>query len=159
VLCKAPTGARSGESDPSALLQATGLVLAAGVARGIGAFGSEGTAGLIGSTAVGLATWLVAGSLIWAVGVKRFGCSSDLPEVLRTLRFAAAPLLLLALGALPLGVAHSSVWEGAHAWAMLALVVAARAALDINIPRALAVCAIAFVIGLGLLALMGMPLG
>lgn len=144
------------ERDPSALIQATLVVVAAGMARGIGAFGTEGMAGLIGSPAVGVATWLVAGSIIWAVGVKRFGCSSDLPELLRTLGFAAAPLLLLALGALPLGEAHSSLWIAAHSWAAIALVVAVREALDVSTRGALAACVFAIAVGFVLLALLGL---
>ncbi|MBW2267385.1 MAG: YIP1 family protein [Deltaproteobacteria bacterium] len=151
----APEVFRDIERDPRALVQAAAVVVAAGAARGIGAFSDEGRAGLVGSAVVAVATWLLAGTLIWLVGVKRFACRSELPEVLRTLGFAAAPLLLLALGALPLGPAHPWLWVGAHVWATLALAVATREALDVGVHRALAVCVLALAVGFALLALMG----
>ena len=50
----APEAFEDVESDPRALGQAAGVVVLAGLARGIGAFGREGAAGLIGSPAVAI---------------------------------------------------------------------------------------------------------
>jgi hypothetical protein len=144
------------ENDPHAIWQAIVLVLAAGLARGAGAYATEGVAGLVGSTVVAVVLWLVAGLLIWGVGVKRFGCTSDYPEVLRTLGFAATPLLVLALGAFDLGPLRTPLWVGAHAWATLALTVATREALDVSMSKALAVCLLALAVGFAVLALIGM---
>jgi hypothetical protein len=108
---------------------------------------------------VGLATWLLAGTLIRTIGVRLFACSASLPEVLRSLGFATAPLLLLALGALPLGPARDWLWVGTHIWATLALGIATREALDIDTRRALAVCVLALAVGFAALALMGMLVG
>ena len=147
------------ERDPRALAQAVAVVTLAGAARGVGAFATEGVPGRIGSVAVGLTTWLIAGVLIWAIGAKRFDCSSTLPEVLRTIGFATAPLVLLALGALQLGSAREWLWVGAHAWATLALAIAAREALNVSTRHALVVCVLALAVGFAVLALMGMLVG
>ena len=40
-----------------------------------------------------LLLWCVATTLVWAIGVRRFHYTSSYPELLRTLGFAAAPLL------------------------------------------------------------------
>lgn len=155
----APETFKDIERDPRALAQAAALVSMAGVARGVGAFAEEGVTGLIGSAALGLVTWLIAGALIWTIGVRLFACSSSFPEVIRTLGFATAPLLLLALGALPLGPAREWLWLGAHIWATLALGIATREALDIGTRRALVVCVLALAVGFAVLALMGVLIG
>jgi hypothetical protein len=146
------------EGDRGALRQAAGLVVVAGLARGLGAFGSEGLAGLVGSPIVALVVWLVAGVLIWGIGVKRFGYSSDYFELLRTTGFAAAPLLFLALCALPLGAFEAWLWAGLHAWAMLVLVIAVREALDVPTMRALVVCALALGVTLAVFFVVGLLL-
>ena len=80
----------SAEADRAALGQAALLVILASVARGVGAFEAEGLIGLVGSPLVGLGVWLAGSTLIWGIGVKRFGYTSDYPELLRTVGFAAA---------------------------------------------------------------------
>jgi hypothetical protein len=155
----APMTYRDIERDPRALLQAAGLVSVAGAARGLGAIEHEGVVGLVGSIAVGLVTWLGAGGLIWMIGDRRFSRSSTFAEVMRTVGFAAAPLLVLALRALPLGAADSLIWIGAHAWATLALATAAREALDINTGQALVVCLLSLIAGFALLVVVGMLVG
>lgn len=144
------------EEDRSALAQAALVVLLAGLARGVGAFPQEGWIGIAGSPAVGIVIWLVGATMIWGVGVQRFGYSSDYPELLRTLGFAAAPLVWLAVCALPLGAAARAVQALVHAWAILALVVAVREALDVSSTRALVVCLTVLAITLGLLFLVGL---
>lgn len=134
------------EHDRGALFQAGLVVVAAGVARGVGAFAVEGPIGVVGSTVVAVVAWLVCGVLIWGIGVRRFGYASDYPEVLRTVGFAAAPLLLLVLGALPLGAARPWFSAGIHLWAALALFVAVREALDVSAGRAAVVCALALLV-------------
>lgn len=147
---------RDVEHHPEALLQAGALVGLAGVARGAGAFASEGMLGLAGSVLVAFVVWLCAAVLIWGIGVKRFGYTADFPEVLRTIGFAAAPLLFLTLGALPLGAARTGLWVGCHVWATLALAVSVREALDVTATRALVVCLLALAVTLGVLFVMGL---
>jgi hypothetical protein len=131
------------EQDRGAMGQAAAVVVAAGFARGLGVLHDEGVVGLIGSPIIAVAVWLGAGVMIWGIGVKRLHYSADYPELLRTIGFAAAPLLFLALGGLPLGALRPWLWVGAHVWATLALVVATREALDVPLIRALGVCALA----------------
>jgi hypothetical protein len=139
------------ELDPHAMGQAIAMVVIAGLARGLGAFEAEGWAGLLGGAVLGLAVWLCAGVLIWGVGVRRLGYDADFPELLRTIAFAAAPLVFLALCAAPIGGLELWVQIGAHSWATLALVVAVREALDVSWNRALVVCTIALALTLGVL--------
>ncbi len=146
------------EEDGGALVQAGLVVLLAGLARGVGALPQEGWIGVAGSPAVGLVVWLVAATLIWGVGVQRFGYSSDYPELLRTLGFAAAPFVWLVVCVLPLGAVERAIQALVHAWAILALVVAVREALDVSNTRALTVCLMVLAITFGLLFLVGLLL-
>lgn len=139
------------ELDAHAMGQAIAVVVIAGLARGVGAFAAEGWAGLFGGAVLGLAVWLCAGVLIWGVGVRRFGYNADFPELLRTIAFAAAPLVFLALCAAPLGGLEVWLQIGVHSWATLALVVAVREALDVSWNRALVVCSLALALTLGVL--------
>lgn len=131
------------EGDPRALAQAAVVVTAAALARGIGAFPLEQGAGLVGSAVVGWIAWLGFSFVVWIVGVKTFQCTSDYRELLRTLGFAAAPLLGLVVCALPLGSAAPLVWIALHAAALAAFVVAARSALDVSWSRAVLISSLA----------------
>lgn len=144
------------ESDRRAMGQAAAVVLAGGLARGVGAYPAEGSVALLGSPVVAVIVWLCAGALIWGVGVKRFHYDADYPELVRTIGFAAAPLLFLALAALPLGPLEAMIWVGAHVWATLALIVAVREALDVPLERAVVVCALALAVTLGTLFVVGL---
>lgn len=143
------------EGDPAALAPAALVVLSGGLARGVGAYAQEGVFALIGSPLIGVAVWLSASLMIYGVGVRRFRYTSTYPELVRTLGFAAVPLWLLALCALAPALVATGLWVLLHAWATLALVVAVREALDVPTGTALAVCAIALGITLGVLFVMG----
>jgi hypothetical protein len=144
------------EHDGTALPQAAGVVALAGLARGVGAFGQEGLLGVVGGVAGGFLLWAAAGIVIWLVGVKSFGCDSDLRELLRTLGFASAPLLLLALGLVPVAGLQWPVWILGHGLALAAAVVASRQALEVETGRALWICVLAFALGLVLLSLLAL---
>ncbi len=141
------------ESDPGALRQALLVVVAGGLGRGIGVLPEEGWVGFVGSPAVALVVWLVATVVVWAIGVELLGYSSSLPELLRTLGFAAAPLVALALCSLLPRAASVAAWVVVHLWATCAFGVAVREALDVSPVRALAVCAAALGIAVALLFL------
>ena len=149
---------REAAADRGALAQAAVVVVLGGLARGIGAVGEEGVVGLVGSPLIGLLIWLASAAVVWAIGVRHFGYTSDYGELLRTLGFAAAPLLWLALCALPLGAAEAAVWLAAHALAVAALVLAVREALDVGLERALVVCALALLVSFVALFLLGILL-
>ncbi len=125
------------DSDPHALSQAVFVVLAGSVGRGIGVFPAEGWLGVLGGTALGVVIWIVATTLVWAIGVHALGHASTFPALLRTLGFAAGPLVALAAcAALPASAAR--VVSGiVHVWAMLAFAVAVRTALRVSTLRAL----------------------
>lgn len=144
------------EHDPGALWQSALVVVVAGLARGVGSFAVEGWVGLLAGTEAGALLWFTTSAVVLAVGIRVRPGASSFEELLRTLGFAAAPLWLLVLGALPLGFVREVLWLVIHAWAVLALVVAVRAALDTDTRRALLVCAGAIGLGLALLLILSL---
>jgi hypothetical protein len=83
--------------------------------------------------------------MIWFVGVLVDRDTSTFFELLRTIGFAAAPILLLILAVVPALAyppALTPVLFGVHAASAAALVVAARQALDISTLRAAVICGI-----------------
>jgi hypothetical protein len=141
--------------DGGALLQAGALVVAAGLARGVGALAQEGWLTLIASPIAGLVVWVVSAAVIWAIGAKGFGLPVDVRQLLRSLGFAAAPLLALALRAIPVAILSPALFVLAHGAAIFALVLAVRETLRIDTQRALLVCAFALAMSLLALFLLG----
>jgi hypothetical protein len=133
------------EHDPRALWQAAVVVGMAGLARGIAALVADEVVGLVGSVVIAYLSWLFVCSLIWLVGVVVDRDTSTFVELLRTLGFAAAPILLLILGVIPALAYPPAVAPlvfAVHAAAAVALVVAARAALDVSTLRAVVICGV-----------------
>lgn len=147
------------EHDPSALGQAAGVVTLAGVAAAIGSAGEGG--GAFGAVLGSLLGWAISAGFIWLVGVFFMEHTSDYPELLRTLGFAAAPQLLLALRGIPLLGALIAL--AAFLWGLAASVVAVRQALDVSTGRAAWVCVLAVLVNgaciIGLVVLLGGLLG
>lgn len=141
------------QSDPRGLRQALLVVLAGGIGRGLGVAPEEGWLGLIGSPAVGLVVWMVAAVLVWGIAAEALARAPEFSPLLRTLGFAAAPLVGLAVcAALPPPAAR--IWWGVvHAWATLAFAIAVREGLGVSMLRALVVCVVALGIALVLLLL------
>ncbi|MDJ0848426.1 MAG: YIP1 family protein [Myxococcota bacterium] len=125
------------EHDPDALPQAAGVVAIAAVCAGIGGGGS-----LLGGVIGAVAGWLMGAGLIWLVGVRLLEHQSDYPELLRTIGFASAPQVLLALAAIPLFGTLVTVMV--FFWGLAAYVVAVREALDVDTSRAVLVCLLAW---------------
>ena len=146
------------EHDPTALSQAVLVVAAGGLAQGIARFGETGALGLVVGLGSGLALWLVATAVVHLAGVRWLGGTSDFGELLRTLGFAATPLLLLVLCGLTTGLAASLVYGAAHLLAAVAFFVALRQALDVDTRRALIVCVAALGVGLAVLFVVGLLL-
>lgn len=150
------------EADPKATAQAVGVIALASLAAGFGANGWNaaprpiltfsavaGVLGLLAWASWALVTFEIGGRLLPTPQTR-----VDVPELLRTIGFSAAPALFLvvaAFGATTLVFAITSVW-------MLAtMVMAVRQALDYeSTMRALAVCGLGwlltavFIIGIGL---------
>lgn len=129
------------EHDPDALGQAAGVIGIAAVCSGIGSAAGGGGAIVAGVVASFLG-WLVATGIVWLIGVRAMGHSSDYPELLRTLGFASAPQMLMILGVVPLlgGLVALVVFV----WGLAAYVVAVRQALDVETGRAVLVCVLAW---------------
>jgi hypothetical protein len=147
------------ESDRRAAMQSVVIVMAVCAAAGVGALGlGAGIAGFITGALLVLGAWLV-----WAAAVVTFGTiamperdtSSNLPELLRVLGFAAAPGVFIAFAALrpaaPVVLAIVAVWM------IAAAVTGVRQALDYrSTVRAVAVCVAAWTMSFGVLALASM---
>jgi hypothetical protein len=86
--------------DADSTGQAVGVVLAAGVATGIGRWGAEGLGGLLSGVVDGGLLWM-----LWVVAVHVIARLAALPSdpagLHRALGFAFAPFALGALGILP----------------------------------------------------------
>ena len=143
------------EHDAGALPQAALVVALAGLARGIEMLSQHGWVGAAGSLVTAFVLWLAVTSAVTVIGVRMLGCSSSFLELLRTLGFAAAPLVVLVICGLPLGAVGSVLSALIHAVALGALVLAVRQALDVDTTRALLVCIGAIGFGLALLFLLG----
>ena len=143
------------EHDPGALPQAALVVSLAGLARGVEGFSEQGWVGAAASLVAAFALWLAVTASVTVIGVRMLRCSSSFLELLRTLGFAAAPLVALVICGLPLGAIGTALSALVHAVAIGALVLAVRQALDVDTTRALIVCVGAIGFGLALLLLAG----
>ena len=143
------------EADPTAMGQATGVVVLSALAAGIGNFAEGGLAGLVGGTLLALLAWYVWAYLTYFIGTRLLAepqTKADHGELLRTMGFASAPGLIRVLGIIP-GFA-GFVFSVAGIWMLVAMVIAVRQALDYRSTwRAIAVCAIGWVVQALILAL------
>jgi hypothetical protein len=135
------------ESDPSSLGQAMTVVALAAVASGIGGL-SAGLGGLIVGVVYGLIGWFIWAGIVFVVGTKFLAepeTKSDLPEMLRTVGFAASPGVLNVFGIIPfLGRIVGMV---VVLWELAAMVVAVRQALDYkDTGKAIVVCLIGWIV-------------
>jgi hypothetical protein len=144
------------EHDVQALPQAFGIVALAALASGVAGL-QGGVGGLFGGVLAAAAGWLFGAGLVWLIGVKALGGTSDYPELLRTIGFASAPQLLLVVGILPIGPLFWLVSLGVFGWSIAAYLMAVRAALDVSMGTAIGVClaAVGIRVVLGLLFLAG----
>lgn len=125
------------EHDYSAGAQALFTVLAASACGGIGNLAAAWLLGLrpspwpslIMMVAGFLVSWIVWSFVTMAIGTSVFGGSADMGEMQRALGFAAAPGLLMLIPGL-------GVLVGVP-WAMMAMVVGVRQALDFDTRRAI----------------------
>lgn len=121
------------EADVSATGQAAMVVVFAAVASGVGGSG-DGTAGMIGGSLGALLGWLLWAGITYLVGTMLFNGTATWGELLRTLGFAQAPKVLLALAFLPMG----RLLEAAVGiWVLVAGVIAIRQALDFDTGKAI----------------------
>ncbi|MEE8368134.1 MAG: YIP1 family protein [Thermoanaerobaculia bacterium] len=149
------------EADTTATGQAMLVVVLSSVAAGIGALGSMGIVGLLIGTIAALVGWFIWAGLIFIIGTKILPepqTEADMGQLLRTIGFASSPGILRLLGFIPvLGTALSFA---VAIWMLVATVVATRQALDYkSTGRAVAVCAIGFVVYLVVSVVIGSIVG
>ena len=131
------------EHDADALPQAAGVIALAAVAAALGSFAIGGGRAVLGAVVSSFVGWFLSAGIVWGIGVKAMGHSSNYPELLRTLGFASAPQILLVLGILPLGPLRFVLSLGVLVLTLVAFVVAVRQALDVSTGRAVGVCLLA----------------
>jgi hypothetical protein len=139
------------EADKTATGQALGVVLLSAVAAGIGGIADGGARGFFSLLLSALFAWVAWALVTWIVGTKLLPSAqtqSNMGELLRTIGFASSPGLLRFLCVIPLvgWVLEIAIWF----WMLAAMVVAVRQALDYtSTGRAVAVCAIGWLVALG----------
>lgn len=141
------------EADKGANAQALGVVLLSAVAAGF-ARADTGTLGVGIVILAALLGWLVWAAMTWLIGTKILPTQetqADFGQLLRTTGFASAPGVFRIFGAIPLvGWVFVAI---AGLWMLAAFTIAVRQALDYrSTGRALAVCAIGWVIYYALFA-------
>ncbi len=146
------------EANASATYQAVLVVLLSSLAAGV----STGTANLeahaiIVGTLGGFVGWVSWAALIYLVGTHLLPepqTRSNVGELLRTLAFAAAPGILRVVGAVP--ALAFPAFAVTSVWMLAAMVVAVRQALDYrSTSRAIAVCAVGWLLSLAIAAVTG----
>jgi hypothetical protein len=138
------------EHDPTAMTQAAGVILLAGIAQGLAAAADVGFRTMPAWVVAAFLGWLLSTAVVWVIGAKAFHHTTDFGELLRTLGFASAPYLVLVLGILPLDALRSILWIAVSLLALAAFVVAVRQALDVGTGRAVLVCVLAIAAHLAL---------
>ena len=114
---------------------------------------------VVGASAT-VAAWTIWVSMIRSIGtgaLRESTTRSNTPELLRTLGFASAPGMALALAAIR--PAAPTVFVFTALWMIAAAIVGIRQALDYrSTARAIAVCMAAWVLSFGVLAVIGLSL-
>jgi hypothetical protein len=136
------------EHDANATTQAALVVTAAGVASGLAVFLAIGIAGLVVTVLLRLIGWVAGSFVLYIVGTRLLpgkNTEADFGQILRTAGFAQAAGILAIVGIVPfLGFLVLLV---VGVWILIALVVAARQALDYeDTTRAIVACIITWVI-------------
>jgi hypothetical protein len=148
------------EADSGATPQAALVILLTSVAAGIGAanVGLFNPAAVIVGTFGGFLGWVSWAALTYLIGVHILPepqTQADLGQLLRTLAFASSPGLLLVVGVVP-GLRFLT-GVVVHLWMLVAMVVAVQHALDYrSTGRAVAVCALGWLLSLAVAAVIGL---
>jgi len=151
------------ENDATATPQAMLVVVVANLAAGVAVLRTSGIGGLLVATLISLIGWYVWAFVTYFVGTRFLPgpkTQADVGQLLRTIGFSASPGLIRVLGIVPVPGLNSLVSLVAGIWMLVAMVVAVRQALDYETTgRAVAVCAIGFVINIVVLVVLGAILG
>lgn len=144
------------EADKSTMPQAMGVVVLSSLAAGVGSITTMGLSGILFGTLAALGGWYIWAYLTYFIGTKFLAepqTEADLGQLLRTTGFSSSPGLIRVLGIIPgLGTV---VFVVASVWMLVSMVIAVRQALDYTTTwRAVAVCAIGWLIQTAVLALL-----
>lgn len=148
------------EADRSATVQAMGVVALSSLAAGVGALGpaTARVTTLAGISLLAFAVWGIWTLLTLQIGTRIFPSprtQADAGQLLRTIGFASAPGILRIAAIIP-GTA-AAVFALTAVWMLMAMIVAVRQALDYtSTARAFAVCALGWVLSVGLAIGMGL---
>lgn len=146
------------EHDATATSQAAFVVLLASLATAIGWSAPGGEFAIFRSIFGALIGWGLSASLIWLIGTRLMpakNTEADLGQILRACGFAQAAGMLHVVAILPLVGWFLSIFV-IGIWVLVANVIAVRQALDYeDTARALAVCAIAWVVQVVILMVFG----
>ena len=143
------------EADRHASMQSVLVVAAVCVAGGIAGTGlGLGAAAFVSGAIIALGGWMVWAATIVALGTSALAepqTRTDVPQLLRVLGYASAPGVFVILAAMP--AAAPFVLVLVSVWMTAAAVIAVRQALDYkSTARAIWVCAISWMISIGVLA-------
>lgn len=144
------------EADRHAVMQSVIVVVLVCVAAGFATrgLGLIGISGFVTGVIVSLGAFLVWAAVVMTLGtitVPEPQTESSMPELLRVLGFSAAPGVLIGLAVMP--AAAPLVVTTVVAWMTAAAVMGVRRALDYRSwLRAVAVCVIAWLLSIGVVA-------
>jgi hypothetical protein len=141
------------EADKQTMGQATAVVVMSSLAAGLGTLSTRGVEGVVIATVGSLLGWYVWAYMTYFIGTRFLAepqTQADWGELLRTIGFSSSPGIIRVLAIIaPL---RDAVVTIAALWMLMAMVIAVRQALDYTSTwRALAVCAIGWVIQAGVL--------
>jgi len=151
------------EADRTATGQALATVLLSSVAAGIGSRGIEAPSvtSIIFISTVSLIAWVAWALLTFEIGGRLMPepqTRVDAGELLRTIGFASTPGLMRVLGVIP--GATVPVFAATAVWMLVATIVAVRQALDYrSTARAVAVCALGWLLALAVAMALGLFFG
>jgi hypothetical protein len=153
------------EADRGATSQALLVVVLASVAAGIGARGALGVAPTLRyvgvASTLSIVAWAAFAALTYQIGSRLLPARTtrtDVGELLRTLGFATAPGLMQVFAMF--GTPAPWIFGLAILWTLAASVIGVRQALDYDSTgRAVAVCGLAGLLSLGIVALLGSVVG
>jgi hypothetical protein len=135
------------EADPTANIQAVGIVLLSSLAAAVGT-GIRDIGSTVALLAAAIGTWIIWVLLTLVIGrqlLPEGETRVDFGQLLRTTGFSSSPGILRVLGLLP--VIGPALFLAATIWMFFSFVVAVRQALDFHSTgRALAVCLLGWII-------------
>jgi hypothetical protein len=147
------------EHDRGATVQAVVVVVLSSIAAGI-ALWHGAPRGFIGGVIGDLVGWVIWAALTWLIGTKLLPerqTDADVPQLLRTLGFAASPGILRFLGIIP--VLGTVILLLISIWMLIAMIIAVRQALDYTSTlRAIGVSVIGWIIYLVIYLVLLRPL-